>query len=235
MVSDGTNVVMPVAPTGGSGFGFGDGMGSGWWMLFIFFAFILFGVGGNGWGNNGNGTGAEVQRGFDQNSVMTGIQTINTGISDIQQALCSGFSSVNSAISSGFYSAEISANNRQMANMNQMFGLSQQMSNMQSTLLAEHCEDRNALNNATRDLITTFNSGIQSIHDYLCNEKIANLERELAEAKSAASQEAQTARIEAGQRALASEIEQRLNPTPIPAWLVQNPNCCSNALGSCGM
>ena len=226
MVSDGTNVVMPVAPSGG---GFGDGMGSGWWLMFIFFAFILMGWGGNGMGNGNSG---EIQRGFDQSSVMTGITTINSGLSDIQQAICAGFSNVNSNISSGFYQAEIAANNRQMASTNQMFNLSQQISNMQSALLAEHCEDRNALNNSTRDIITNMNNGFQSLRDYLCNEKIATLERELAEARSSASQLAQTAQLEAGQRALASEIEQRLNPTPIPAWIVSNPNCCCKCTNS---
>ena len=43
----------------------------------------------------------------------------------------------------------------------------------------------------------------------------------------------QTAQITAGQRALANEIEQYVLPTPRPAYMVQNPNCCTQNTG-CG-
>jgi hypothetical protein len=39
--------------------------------------------------------------------------------------------------------------------------------------------------------------------------------------------------IMAGQRALANEIEQYVLPTPRPAYMVQNPNCCAQNTG-CG-
>ena len=49
-----------------------------------------------------------------------------------------------------------------------------------------------------------------------------------------ASQNAQTADIQAGQRALANEIEQYVVPTPRPAYVVQNPNCCATQTFGCG-
>ena len=49
-----------------------------------------------------------------------------------------------------------------------------------------------------------------------------------------ASQNAQTADIQAGQRALANEIEQYVLPTPRPAYVVQNPNCCGQQTFGCG-
>ena len=229
MITDGTNMVMPVAPSGGNGFGF-DGGGSGWWFMFLFFA-MIFGWGNNGWG--GNNTGNEVQRGFDQSAIMNGFTGINATLSDIQQAMCNCCNGINMNISNGFNQAEIAANSRQMANMQQGFGISQQLAGLNSSMLAEHCADRNALAQGIQSIITNQNAGFQSLHDYLCNEKIATLERELSEARFAASQNAQTAAIEAGQRALATEIENRLNPTPIPAWVVQNPSCCNPNPG-CG-
>ena len=80
-----------------------------------------------------NTTNADVQRGFDQQSVMFGINGLQSGISglstqlcnstaDIQQSLCNGFAGVNATVSSGFANAETAANARQMANMNQAFG-----------------------------------------------------------------------------------------------------------------
>ena len=140
----GNEMVMPVAPMyggGGSGFG-GWGGDNGWWIILLFL-FALGGWGngfGGGYGGGGampyimsNTTNADVQRGFDQQAVMSGISGIQSGISglstqlcnstaDIQQSLCNGFAGVNATVSSGFANAETAANARQMANMNQAFG-----------------------------------------------------------------------------------------------------------------
>lgn len=61
-----------------------------------------------------------------------------------------------------------------------------------------------------------------------------NLRTQLNMANLAASQTAQTAVIQSGQRALANEVEQYVNPTPIPAYQVANPNCCQNFGCGCG-
>ena len=137
-------MVMPVAPmygAGGSGFG-GWGGDNGWWIILLFL-FALGGWGngfGGGYGGGGampyimsNTTNADVQRGFDQQAVMSGISGLQSGISglstqlcnstaDIQQSLCNGFAGVNATVTNGFANAETAANARQMANMNQEFG-----------------------------------------------------------------------------------------------------------------
>lgn len=140
----GNDMVMPVAPMyggGGSGFG-GWGDSNGWWIILLFL-FALGGWGngfGGGYGGGGampyimsNTTNADVQRGFDQQAVMSGISGLQSGISglstqlcnstaDIQQSLCNGFAGVNATVSSGFANAETAANARQLASMNQAFG-----------------------------------------------------------------------------------------------------------------
>ena len=105
MSENGTNMYMPVAPMGNYyGNGGNDGMFGGGWMWFLLVWMAMFGWGGNGngWGGN-DGTYSEVQRGFDQNSVMTGIQGIQN------------------TLTNGFAQAEAAASNRQMADMNQYF------------------------------------------------------------------------------------------------------------------
>lgn len=52
-------------------------------------------------------------------------------------------------------------------------------------------------------------------------------------ARGQASQDVQTATIQAGQRALANEVEQYVAPRANPAYIVQNPNCCAN-INNCG-
>ena len=137
----GNGMIMPVAPMYGGGFGNGFGGDNGWWIILLF----LFALGGwgNGFGGGYGGCGAmpyimssttdsSVQRGFDQQAVMSGISGLQSGISglstqlcnstgDIQQSLCSGFAGVNATVNSGFANAETAATARQMANMNQAF------------------------------------------------------------------------------------------------------------------
>ena len=75
----------------------------------------------------------------------------------------------------------------------------------------------------------------------MCNDKIEakndtinQLRSELLYARGQASQDVQTAAIQAGQRGLANEIEQYVAPKAIPAYIVQNPSCCNQAVYGCG-
>ena len=179
--------------------------------------------------------------------VSTIQNSLTNGFAGVNQALCNGFAGVQN----GFAQAEIAANARQMADMNQNFALQTQFSNcccenrlglanLNSTIVSENCADREALNSIGRDIIAAQNAGTQRIIDQLCadkidakNEKIADLERQLTMANLAASQTAQTARILADNAAQTVALEQYLNPTPIPSYQVANPNCCNQNFG-CG-
>ena len=239
------NLVMPVSPMGyGNGNGFLGGDGA-WWLIVL----LLIGWGGNGFGNGFGGgatnVGNDVQRGFDQSAVMNGL----TGIT--------------SAITSGFANAETADNARQMANMQQAFATQSAISggintlasqlancccenrlataNLNATILAENCADRAAVSDALRDVIVNQNAGVQRILDTMCqdkidakNEKIVELQNQLTMANLAASQNAQTAQIMADNAAQTAALEHYLNPTPIPAYMVQNPNCCGNYFNGCG-
>lgn len=273
------------AVVGNSGGGGSNGGNGGWgndgaWWLIVLFLFAFSGNWGNnnGGGNNSGGgsgsgfygypypyfgVGNEVQRGFDQASIMGGLTGIQTGVqglstqlcnccSDIQGSLCNGFAGVNSAISNGFATAEIANNARQMADMQQNFALQSQFADcccenrlasadLKYTIATENCADRAAISDGIRDIITSQNSGVQRILDQLCadkidakNEKIADLERQLTMANLAASQTAQTGRILADNAAQTLALEQYLNPVPIPAYVVQNPNCCPQNTCNCG-
>ena len=223
-MDEGNGMVMPVSPMAGSGNGFG-GFGGDWaWIIILF---LLFGWGGNGFGRNNNScpSGDVLYPWMNQN------QAITTGFGDIQNALTAGFSSVNANIT-----------NSQMALMPQLFGIQsakQQcccenraaIADVKYTIATEACADRAAVN-----------AGVQRILDQLCqdkidakNEKIADLERQLTAANLAASLGANTSRILADNAAQTVALEQYLNPTAVPAYIVSNPNCCSQNFGcSCG-
>ena len=203
---------------------------------------------GNGWGS-GSGVGSEVQRGFDQSAVMTGLGNVQTGLTngfaDVAGVLCNGFAGVNGAIANGFAQAEIAANARQIADLQQQFALQSSLQNcccenraatadLKYTIATENCADRTALATGVRDIIEAQNAGFQRILTQMCddkidakNEKIADLERQLTMANLAASQGAQTAAIIANNEAQTNALEQYLAPVPRPAYIVQNPNGCN--------
>lgn len=225
-MTEGTsNMYMPVVPQGiaGNNGGFGFDGNNGWWVLILL---ILFGWNGNGgWGNNGgNGVGSEVQRGFDQNAVMSGISAVRS---------------------------EAAAN--QTANTNQMFSI-------QSALQQCCCENRAATADlkytmATEAAQTRANcdANKQAIMDKLCQleldgvrqnyegqlraiqNQLASVQAENQSLRFAASQGAQTAQILANNEAQTVALERYLAPTPVPAYMVQNPNCCQQNYNTCGM
>lgn len=196
-------------------------------------------------------------------SQISGIQNaVTSGFGDVQNSLCSGFAGVNAGIANGFAQAEIANNARQIADLERSFAAQTAsttgMTALQSqiaqcccdnrmatadtkyALATEACATRTADANNTTAVLNALNSGFQSIKDQLCNDKIeskndtiAQLRSELMYARGQASQDVQTAAIQAGQRALANEVEQYVLPTPRPAYIVQNPNCCTN-YGTCG-
>ena len=228
---------MPVVPAygnGNDGFGFGGGS----WMWFLLIWMAMFGWGGNGgFGGYGAGNGAgAVQRGFDQNAIMNGLTGIQQGVTN------------------GFAQAEISANSRQMADMNQNFAI-------QSALQNCCCENRAATADlkytmATEAAATRANcdANNQKILDKLCQLELdgvkQNYEGQLRALQNqlsaeqnanqalrfAASQGAQTAQILANNEAQTAALEQYLAPVPRPAYVVQNPNCCGQnfGFGGCG-
>ena len=136
-LTDDNGMVMPVTPYGGMGGnnGFG-GFGGDWgWILLL----VLFANGGWGNGFGGWGGGNEIYpwmnqaevttNGFQNLSTQNQITAVQSDLGDIQTQLCNGFAGVNSAICNGFAQSEIAENGRQMANMQQMFDLSNQLSN----------------------------------------------------------------------------------------------------------
>lgn len=236
------DVAAVVGNGNGSG-GFGN-WGDGSFWIIVLFLFALMGGWGNGNNGGGFGGGNGIQQGFDQAAVMNGL------------------SQINSSICSGFAGAEASANARQIADMQQSFAnqtamnqgfynLSSQFANcccenrlatanLASDLAREACADRAAVSDALTRVLEANNSATQRILDQMCqdkidakNELIANLRQQLQMQQLAASQNAQTQALIANNDLQTAALEQYLAPTPRPAYVVQNPNCCQQNFG-CG-
>ena len=103
-LSNESNMVMPVTPAYGMGYGNGGMWGGEWgsWILL----FLLFGMFGRGWGGWGNESSccapascADLQRGFDNQSVMNKLNGLENG-------LCDGFYAQNTNILNGFHGVD---------------------------------------------------------------------------------------------------------------------------------
>lgn len=234
---NGNGLVMPVSPMYGgasSGMGWNDGL---FWIIILF----LFAFMGNGWGNFGGTSSTtqavcnDVQRGFDQ------------------QAIISELNGINNSVTNGLASAEISRCNAQsniLQTLNNMAMSFQncccenraQIADLKYTVATENCADRQVINDALRDIITSNTANTQVILDKLCQQEIdalktqnANLQTQINLANLAQSQTDQTAKILADNANQTAVLKQDLNPPPIPAYVVQNPNCCGQAYyNGCG-
>ena len=172
----------------------GFGNGNGWWIILLFL-FLGWG-GGYGYGGNRGGDGMSVY------PLMENQQNLFTGFGNLQNALCAGFAN-----------AETAATARQMADMQQMFGLQTAMMqgfNAQQAQLAQCCcENRLATANLQADIARencadrqAVADGIQAIlvkldQQDLYAERRENdqLRQQLAMANLAASQISQTTQI----------------------------------------
>lgn len=85
------------------------------------------------------------------------------------------------------------------------------------------CSVQTAINGATRDIIDSQNAGTRAILDYLCQEKISDLQNENQALRLAASQQAQNSY-------LVSELAPKL---PVPSYPVPNP-FVPYGYGGCG-
>ena len=219
---------------GNCGYGNNGMFGNDWWwvVILMLFGYGGFGFGGRGFGGFGGGFGggcgspcatqADLAAGFNNSAVLSGINGIDS-------ALCQGFNGINTAILQNGYNTQGAIN-----------GLSHQISDcccatqraidgVNYNLATQACETRNTIQNTTRDIIDNANANSRAILDFLTQDKIATLTAENQSLKFAASQAQQNAFITANQEAQTAELIRRLNPTPTPAYVVPNPNCCYNA------
>ena len=165
--------------------------------------------------------------------INRGFGDVQLGIAGVNQNICQTGNAITGAINNGFSAAEIAANGRQMANIQQLFGIQSALQNcccenragladLKYTVATENCADRAALSDAIRDVIAANTASTQRILDQLCQDKIdskndtiSQLRQELLYARGQASQDVQTARILAGQASEIDGVYNRLKDCPV--------------------
>ena len=246
--SNNTPFTMPVMPANG-GYGNNGGWADGGWLWIIVVFALLFGWGNGGWGgfggNNGGGyvataaTQADIQRGFDTQSIIGKLDGLSNGLCDgfyaQNTAIMNGFHGVDNAICNLGYQTQQGFNTTNIALMQGQNVLQTQLANcccetreaiqgVNYNMAQNTCALQNTMNNNTRDIIDSQNAGTRAILDYLCQDKIATLTAENNDLRRAASQDRQNALLTTAMTAQTNQIIQAVNPTAIPAYVVPNPN-----------
>ena len=213
--------------------------------------------------------------------IQLGIAGVNQNIcqstGQIQNSMCQGFNGVTNAVTGAqnalaqqMYSNEIASLNRsfaeQTANAQGFNSVQSQLAqngynqaagtaDIKYTIATEACADRANSTQNTQSILNLVNSGIQSIKDQLCqdkidakNDEIAQLRQEILYTRGQAaaesiyqrgqnSQDVQTAQILAGQAAIPGQVYTRLNECPVstvPVYGRQSIFTCNNNGCGCG-
>lgn len=184
----------------------GDG---GLWVFFLFF--LLAWGGGSGFGFGGSGaaanyaTQADIQRGFDTNTIVNKLDGLSNG-------LCDGFYAMNSGMLQGFNGI-----GAQISNL----GYQTQQCCCETNRNIDAVRYENAKN--TCDIITAANANTQRIIDVMTQNTIQELRDNL-----------QAAQLQLGNHAQTQTIINAVRPFPSPAYITCSPYTAANGYGSCG-
>ena len=262
------NMVMPVAPYyggGNIGGGFGD-MGSGWWIILLLLCL------GGGWGNGFGGFGGggmfpwmmagqtnsnnDVQRGFDQAALVTGItgvqNAVTSGFGDVATQLCGGFAGVNASINGAQNAIAQQLYGNTIADMERSFGVQTAITGVGTNTLSGLADVKYAIATEGANTRAAGTANTQAIMDKLCQLELDGVKAELASAQRenislqnqlnmAALRESQTAQNAFIQQGLNNEVDalyNRLSNCPVPSTPVYGRTpifTCGNGGCGCGM
>jgi hypothetical protein len=166
-----------------------------------------------------------------RSDVNRGFGDVQLGMAGIGRQICETGNGITGAVRDGFYGAEIAANGRQMANMQQLFGIqsAQQecccenraaIADTKYTIASEACATRQANADNTQKILDKLCAlELDGVRRQLSDEQRenANLRSDLMYARGQASQIDQTAQIRAGQNAAVASLVNELRSCPIPA------------------
>lgn len=218
----------------------GNNWNDGSWLWFLIVVFAIFGGWGNGFGGFGGtngGVGSEIQRGFDNQAVISKLDGISNGLCDgfyaMNNSMLTGFNGINTNIMQTGYGIQQAVNADTVANMQNTNALQSQIANcccetreaiqgVNYNMATQANALQNTMCNNTRDIIDSQQAGTRAILDFLTNDKIATLQAENNDLRRAASQDRQNALLTTTMAAQTNQIIDAVRPTPVPSFPASN-------------
>ena len=218
----------------------GNNWNDGSWLWFLIVVFAIFGGWGNGFGGFGGtngGVGSEIQRGFDNQAVVSKLDGISNGLCDgfyaMNNSMLTGFNGINTNIMQTGYGIQQAVNADTVANMQNTNALQSQLANcccetreaiqgVNYNMATQTNALQNTMCNNTRDIIDSQQAGTRAILDFLTNDKIATLTAENNDLRRAASQDRQNALLTTAMTAQTNQIIDAVRPTPVPSFPASN-------------
>lgn len=233
----------------------GFGGGSGWWVLIILFA--IFGGWGGNYGGYGNGgayqaavTNADLQRGFDTQSILGSLRGIEQGLCSLGYDQLAQFNNIGMAVMQTGYNVTTAVRDASVESNNNFSALSRQLSDCccenragQKDILFEMSKADCATNNnihMTGDAIIRnqqdgFNMLSQTINDRFTALELAQKDQEIANLRDKLSD----CNLETKFQNFATYLINTIRPTAIPSYDAPSPfascwgNGCCNDRRSC--
>ena len=224
---------------GNDGYGNGDnGMwGNGAWWIVILLIFGWGGFGNNGWGSNGYGNGytdAAIQRGFDNQAVVSKLDGINNGICSLGYDQLAQMNGINTNILQTGFGIQQAINADTVSGMQNTNAIQSTLTNMAAQNASCCCETQRQIERGFAD--TNYNIATQAcetrqaiadstrqVIDFLTQDKIATLTAENNDLRRAASQDRQNALLTTAMTAQTNQILDAVRPTPVPAYPAASP------------
>ena len=215
-----------------------DGMwGNGAWWIVILLIFGWGGFGGNGWGGNGAGNGytdAAIQRGFDNQAVLSKLDGINNGICSLGYDQLAQMNGINTNILQTGFGIQQAINADTVSGMQNTNAIQSTLTNMAAQNASCCCETQRQIERGFAD--TNYNIATQAcetrqaiadstrqVIDFLTQDKIATLTAENNDLRRAASQDRQNALLTTAITTQTSQILDAVRPTPVPAYPAASP------------
>lgn len=220
-----------------------DGWGNDWWAIIIILA--LFGGFGNGrgifgGGNSGSGCGccapatcADLQAGFNNQSVQNKLNGLENGLCSLGYDQLAQMNGIANIIQQGNFALQQAINNASVANMQDTNSISRQLADcccenraaikdVQYTAAMNNSALLQAINAQTNAIVQNDNANYRALHDELVSYQMQQKDDVIAELRS----QVQALNLGVSQRNQNDYLIDRLQPCAKPAYFVPNPNCC---------
>lgn len=249
----------------------GFGGNNGVWVLIILFA-LFGGWGNNGYGNNrgGNGNGdncgttivtvptggygmggygygggfmeATVQRGFDNQAVISKLDGLNSGLCSLGYDQLAQMNGLGNTVMQTGWGIQQAINTQGIAAMQNANALSRQVGDcccenrqgqaeLRYTMASDTCAITTAIKDAVRDINENANANYRDLYNQQVNIQMEAL-KEHSREQASMIQALTLAQSQANQNqyfdSKINALVDRLDPRPRPAYWVQDPNCCRN-------